>query len=58
MLVVANKADNNALGEDAFEFYGLGLGTVYPVSAYHNLGNWGHAGCGRRGLRRSGPAAG
>ena len=38
VLVVANKADNNALGEGAFEFYGLGLGTVYPVSAYHNLG--------------------
>lgn len=38
LLVAANKADNDARREDSFEFYGLGLGPVFPVSAYHNLG--------------------
>jgi GTP-binding protein len=38
VLVAANKADNPARREDAFEFYGLGMGEVYPVSALHGTG--------------------
>lgn len=38
VLVVANKADNDARRDDAMEFYGLGFAQMYPVSAYHNLG--------------------
>jgi GTP-binding protein len=38
VLVAANKADNPARREDAFEFYGLGTGEVYPVSALHGTG--------------------
>ena len=38
VLVVANKADNDARHDDAMEFYGLGFAQMYPVSAYHNLG--------------------
>lgn len=38
VIVAANKADNDARSNDAFEFYGLGFGQVFPVSAYHNLG--------------------
>ncbi len=38
VLVVANKADNDARRDDTMEFYGLGFAQMYPVSAYHNLG--------------------
>ncbi len=38
VIVAANKADNDARNEDAFEFYGLGFSQVFPISAYHNLG--------------------
>lgn len=38
VIVAANKADNAARREDAFEFYGLGMGEVYPVSAMHGTG--------------------
>jgi GTP-binding protein len=38
VLVAANKADSPARREDAFEFYGLGMGEVYPVSALHGIG--------------------
>lgn len=38
VLVAANKADNDALRDDAFEFFGLGFPEMYPLSAYHNLG--------------------
>jgi len=38
VLVAANKADNPARREDAFEFYGLSIGEVYPVSALHGTG--------------------
>lgn len=38
LLVAANKADNDERAEDAFEFFALGLGQVFRVSAYHNLG--------------------
>jgi GTP-binding protein len=38
VFLVANKADNERLEHEAVEFYSLGLGTVYPVSALHNIG--------------------
>ncbi len=38
ILLAANKADNERLRQEAFEFYGLGLGTVYPISALHGIG--------------------
>ncbi len=38
VLVAANKADNLARTDDAFEFYALGLGEVFAISAYHGLG--------------------
>jgi GTP-binding protein len=38
VLLAANKADNPGLRQAALEFYGLGLGTVYPISALHGTG--------------------
>jgi GTP-binding protein len=38
VLVAANKADNEARQQAAFDFYAMGLGEVYPVSALHGLG--------------------
>ncbi|MGC9334052.1 MAG: ribosome biogenesis GTPase Der [Anaerolineae bacterium] len=38
VLVAANKADNPSRQQAAYEFYALGLGEVYPVSAIHGLG--------------------
>jgi GTP-binding protein len=38
IFVAANKADNPERTEDAIEFYTLGLGEVFPISAYHGLG--------------------
>jgi GTP-binding protein len=38
VLMAANKADNEARSQAAFEFYALGLGEVYPVSALHGIG--------------------
>ncbi|HEY88265.1 MAG TPA: ribosome biogenesis GTPase Der [Thermoflexia bacterium] len=38
ILVVANKADNARRRQEALEFYELGLGTVYPISAIHSFG--------------------
>jgi GTP-binding protein len=38
VLVAANKVDNQERRQAAFEFYALGLGEVYPVSALHGLG--------------------
>lgn len=38
VLVAANKADNAARRLEAVEFYGLGLGEVYPVSAINGMG--------------------
>jgi GTP-binding protein len=35
VLVSANKADNEARRQAAFEFYALGLGEVFPISALH-----------------------
>ncbi|MCH8063961.1 MAG: ribosome biogenesis GTPase Der [Chloroflexi bacterium] len=38
IVLVANKADNDARGIQASEFYKLGLGEPTPISAYHNVG--------------------
>jgi GTP-binding protein len=38
VLVAANKAESEARRQAAFEFYALGLGEVYPISALHGLG--------------------
>jgi len=38
VFVAANKADNPGLRQAALEFYALGLGTVYPISALHGIG--------------------
>jgi len=38
VLVAANKVDNKARQQAAFEFYSLGLGDVYPISSLHGLG--------------------
>ena len=38
VLVAANKVDNKARQQTAFEFYSLGLGDVYPISSLHGLG--------------------
>jgi GTPase len=38
VLVVANKADNEAREHAAYEFYALGLGEVFPVSGLHGTG--------------------
>jgi GTP-binding protein len=38
VLMVANKADNEARQTAALEFYEMGLGDPMPVSAYHGLG--------------------
>ena len=38
VIVVANKADNFELGHQAAEFYALGLGDPFPVSAINGSG--------------------
>jgi GTP-binding protein len=38
VFLAANRADNPGLRQAALEFYGLGLGTVYPISALHGTG--------------------
>jgi len=38
VLLVVNKADNDALSQNAAQFYELGLGDPIPVSALHGLG--------------------
>ena len=38
VILVANKADNEQLRLAAFDFYSLGLGAPYPVSALHGTG--------------------
>jgi len=38
VLVAVNKADNRVLREAAVEFYALGLGELYPISALHGTG--------------------
>jgi GTP-binding protein len=38
VFLTANKADNLNRRQAALEFYALGLGTVYPISALHGTG--------------------
>lgn len=38
VLLVANKADNQARREQVYQFYELGMGEVYPISALHGTG--------------------
>jgi GTP-binding protein len=38
MIVAANKADHVRHADNAVEFYGLGLGEVFAISAIHGLG--------------------
>jgi GTP-binding protein len=38
VLVAANKADNEAREQAAYEFYALGLGEVFAISALHGTG--------------------
>jgi GTP-binding protein len=38
VLIAANKTDDLRRADEAVEFYSLGLGDVYPISAYHGLG--------------------
>lgn len=38
VVVAANKADNMKRVDEAVEFYGLGLGEVFPISAIHGIG--------------------
>ena len=38
VVVVVNKTDNPRLQQDAAEFYSLGLGEIYTVSAAHGIG--------------------
>ncbi len=38
VLLVVNKADNQAVKDEIYEFYALGLGDPYPVSALHGYG--------------------
>lgn len=38
VLVAANKADNQARQREAVEFYALGLGEVFPISALQGIG--------------------
>ena len=38
VLLVVNKCDNKSRQEDAIEFYSLGMGEIYPISAQHGRG--------------------
>ncbi len=38
VLLVANKVDNDRREQEAYEFYELGLGEVYSISAIHGAG--------------------
>ncbi len=38
VLLAVNKADNERRRQDAMEFYALGLGDPYPISALHGTG--------------------
>ena len=38
IIIVANKADNERRRLNAVEFYALGLGDPFPISAYHGSG--------------------
>ena len=38
VIVAVNKSDNAQRRTDAFEFYGLGMGEIFPVSSLHGTG--------------------
>lgn len=38
VIVAANKADNQKLWDEAYDFYNLGIGPVFPVSALNGQG--------------------
>ena len=38
VVLAANKCDNEALRQQALEFYALGMGRVFPISALHGTG--------------------
>ena len=38
VILAVNKADNKTVQENAIEFYALGLGDPYPISALHGYG--------------------
>jgi GTP-binding protein len=38
VFLAVNKVDNLRLEQDALEFYALGLGEIYPLSAIHSIG--------------------
>ena len=38
VIVAANKADNEQRCQATYEFYALGLGEVFPISALHGMG--------------------
>ena len=38
ILLVVNKADNKKVRDEAYQFYELGLGDPYPISALHGTG--------------------
>lgn len=38
VFLAANKVDNQRLEHEAMEFYSLGMGEVYPISALHGIG--------------------
>ncbi len=38
VLLVVNKCDNSSRQEQALEFYAMGLGEIYPISAQHGRG--------------------
>lgn len=38
VFLAVNKVDNERLRHDAMEFYALGLGRLYPISAFHGIG--------------------
>jgi GTP-binding protein len=38
VVLAVNKADNDARRQSALEFYELGLGEAYPISAHHGTG--------------------
>lgn len=38
VLLVVNKCDNKERREQAYEFYAMGLGEIYPISAQHGQG--------------------